>query len=557
MSAIDTSTGRVRTPETARAGLLWRNLPLLGFIVLLLALTAVPYLYGYLSAPAGRVFQGVVFDVPDVMQYFSWMRDHHTHLLVPNRMTSEPNDPALFNSLWLVLAQVQQLTGWSNAAIFQLLRLVSGAAFLLTLWWFVGLFLPQARQRWTAYLVITLGGGLGWIWVIEKYVRHLSDVSQPLDLYVVEPNAFFALLALPHLLLAATMICAIFGLFIQAEQRGNEWRRYGAAALIALALGLSHTYDLIMVYAVLISYVLLQMLRARRILWGQGLGLAAIGLLSSPPAAYFTYLTARNPLWKEVLSQFDNAGIFTPNLLHIWVLLGVPALITALAGLGLLVRRGTRAAVMPATPRATFLWVWVVVGFGLLYIPTNFQIKMLNPYQVPLALIATAAVARFAAARFPRRAALALALLVALTLPANLYIFSWRLLELRRADVPFYLSSSQSAALRWLDGRSAEAAVVLSGLDIGQYIAADTGHRSFLGHWAQTAHYFAKRDTVAAFFAANTPAATRHALLQHNDVRYVIYGPEERRLGGFDPATDPQFQQVFAAGDTAIFAVQR
>lgn len=542
-------------------------------IAALLLISGAPYLYGYLSAPPGQVFQGIAFNVADIVQYWSWMRDHRGALIVPNRMTSEPNDPALFNLLWLILGQVQNLTGWSPATIYQALRLAGGAGFLVCLWWFVGLFLPERRARWAAYLVAAAGGGLGWVWVVEKYARRLSDVQHPLDVYVVEPNGFFGLVALPHLLVAAAMIMAIFGLFLRAEQRRDDPRRYGAAALIALLLGLSHTYDLIMVYSILGVYVLLQFARARRVLWGRFWGLAAVGLVSSPPAAYFTYLTSRNPLWRDVLSQFDNAGIFTPNLLHIPFLLGLPFLVTLAYGVWLLRRRAPSAAAAPQDPdghapeallNAQFLWVWAAVGFALLYIPTDFQIKMLNPYQVPLALLAVGALLRWSVAPPDRPAAgwrralgrwRLVSLFVLATLPTSVYLLGWRMLELQRHSAPFYLGQDAVDALGWLDGRSGERAVVLSGLTFGQYVPALTGQRAFLAHWAQTAHFYERRDDVRRFFDSATDAAARHTLLSRHAVRYVVQGQEERALGAFDPAGDPRLRQVFAAGQVRIFEV--
>lgn len=580
MSAIPETVAQTESRRAARSAALRGWLPLAAFVAGLLLFTAVPYAYGYLRAPAGTAFQGIAFNVPDIAQYWSWLRDHQTALLVPNRMTAEPNDPAFFNTLWLVLGQIQRFTGWSEAAIYQLLRLVGATAFLLTLWWFVGLFTATPRARWTAYLLATLGGGLGWIWVVEKYLSRISDVRFPLDLYIVEPNSFFALMTLPHLVVAAAMIMGIFGCFLLAERRGDDPRLYGAATGVALLLGLSHAYDLIMIYAVLGAYVLTQFIAARRILWGRFWGLAAVGLLSFPPAGYFTYLTSRSELWKEVLAQFDNAGIFTPNLLHIPILLGVPFVITVVYGLSLLWRRfgGSRRQESPArepaidgpTPALSshFLWVWTIVGFGLLYIPTDYQIKMLNPYHVPLALLATEAVGRWLEGRrrvgpgrrpafAARHSALIMALLVAVSLPTNIYLWGWRMLELSRGQAPFFLTDGQVSALDWLDARSEERAVVLSGIDLGQYVPALTAHRAFLAHWAQTVRFYEKRSDVERFFAAQTSPAERHALLERYGVDYVLHGPEERELGGFDPATDAALRPVFTAGDTVVYTVLR
>ena len=41
--------------------------------VLVLAVTSVPYVYGMLAAGPGRVYTGLMYDVPDHAQYWSWV----------------------------------------------------------------------------------------------------------------------------------------------------------------------------------------------------------------------------------------------------------------------------------------------------------------------------------------------------------------------------------------------------------------------------------------------------------------------------------------------------
>lgn len=588
MSVVPNTLVDTKVRQSSRLALWRERLFVLGFVLLLLLITAVPYVYGYLSAPAGRVFQGIVFNVADISQYWSWMRDHRTALMVPNRMTPEPNDPALFNTLWLTLGQIQQVTGWSEPVMYQILRIVGGGAFLLTLWWFIGLLVAERSKRWVTYLVATLGGGLGWIWVVEKYVNGLTDVRFPLDLYVVEPNTLFALLTLPHFLVAAALLLATFGCFLLAERQNDDWRGYALSTTWALLLGVQHAYDLLMIYFILGAYVLLQFIKARRILWRRFWGLAAVGFLSFPPAGYFTFLTTQNPLWREILAQFSNAGVFTPNLLHIPILLGITFIITIIYGINRLRQAGKTifAPDDPATPaplfNTQFLWVWAIVGFGLLYIPADFQIHMLNPYQVPLALLATHALWQWTATRrntktdaqdnqttksrwslLKSRQFLAILLILAV-LPTNLYLLSWRIIDLRRAEVPFYLSQDEVTVLDWLEERSSEQAVVFSGMEIGQYVPALTGHRAFLSHWAMTVGFFEKREAVKAFYDSATPAEDRYQLLDRYDVQYVVYGIEERTLGeqhsnagSFDPATDTRFEEVFTTAEVVVFEVER
>ena len=77
------------------------------FVVVLLAITAIPYFYAQRLAGADKHFMGIVFNIPDHFQYFSWMRESQTKFLVPNQLTPEYSTPLLFNLLWWILGSRQ------------------------------------------------------------------------------------------------------------------------------------------------------------------------------------------------------------------------------------------------------------------------------------------------------------------------------------------------------------------------------------------------------------------------------------------------------------------
>ncbi|HEX9371403.1 MAG TPA: hypothetical protein VF897_10365, partial [Roseiflexaceae bacterium] len=468
-------------------------------------------------------------------------------LIVGNLMTPEPNQPAFFNLLWLALGRLALWTGMDLAFTFQLLRLVAGATFGFALFWLYGLLAEDRRERWLATILVLVGGGVGWVWVVEKYLAGRTDLLYPLDVQVAEPNALLCLIGYPHFLLAAALVLAIFGLFVVGARHGRMLS-YGLAALLALLLGLQHAYDLITVYAVLGAFVLLRWWLLRCFPAREVVGLALIGLISSPPAAYFTYLTSHDPIWRQVLAQFKNAGVFTPNVLHLLIIFG-PQLPLAIAALPGLWRRRGDADLL--------LLVWTLVGFGLLYIPTDFQIHMLNPYQVPLALLAVRTVLKIAAApgraQRPRRLAPLALLLIAI--PVNVYLLSWRFVDLARHQAPYYLHRDEVAAIAWLDQQPGDS-VVLSSQTLGQYVPALAAKRAVLAHWAQTVDYYTKRDEVARFFAPTAGMAERKHILRHYDVRYVLAG-EDQLGAGAGAALDPSdFEVIFRAPHAIVYRVR-
>src|SRR5262249_39270169 len=155
------------------------------------------------------------------------------------------------------------------------------------IYWFVGLYLPNRLQRWTSFLVISLGGGLGWILVVQK--QFTGALTNPLDLYVMEPNTLLTIMAFPHQGMAGGLLVVILGLAALAFER-DSLRLAMAAGLLALALGLQHGYDLLMVYAVVGAVGLLLALRRGDWIRRFGLCLVICGW-SVPAALYLVFIT--------------------------------------------------------------------------------------------------------------------------------------------------------------------------------------------------------------------------------------------------------------------------
>ena len=511
-------------------------------LVVLGAVTTLPYLYAAWTTPADSVYTGLMLDAPDTLQYFSWLRDHRSATLVPNRMTSQPNEPALFNLLWLGLAQVQNLTGWSNAAIFQLLRVGAFLAFAGATWWLLGLATRTARERMWAWALAMCGSGLGIVWVVEKYARGLADVRFPFDLYVAEPNTLLMLLGYPHFLAAGALVIGTLAASLLAVRSGH-WRWWALATALALLLSLQHAYDLLTIYGAYALWLVLLGFKQRRIPWRIGFGMALVGIVSFPPAGYFYWLTSRDPMWREVLSQFSNANVWTPNLLHLPILMGLP-LIVAVVGWD-----GFRP--LRSRPDGELLIkAWAIAGLVLIYLPVNFQIHLLMPWQVPLALLAVWGVERrirpWAARRMPRLARWMLPALLLLSLPTNLYLVAWRYIELGRHERPWYLHVDEAQALSRLAERATPEDVVLSELELGQYVPAETDARAVLAHWAQTVDFYTTRDDVAVALAPETSPQARAEILRRYGVTYVL-APE--------PLDDPALKPIFAGERALLYAV--
>jgi hypothetical protein len=537
-----------------------------GFILVLLVFTSIPYLYAYLSTPPDMQFMGLSLNIPDHMQYFSWMRELTYSNLSANKLTPEPNAPIFFNLLWWGMARLSLLLRLDYAGIYQILRIGSAILFLLLSYRLCAWFLNDLLMRRIAFLVIALTSGFGWVLVLMKYTLTAGELIYPNYVYISEGNTFLGIMSYPHFI-AAALYVFVFYLILQGERVGQI--RYAVAAgLVALFFGWQHAYDLILVYGILAGYILLKILRDRYLSWYLVKSSVIIGVISWWPALYSLVLTTMDPLWSEVLAQFANVEIYSPPPHHLPILLGF----TFLLALFTVLRKNT-PSFKTLNNNDLFLSAWFLSNFFLIYIPTDFQIHMLNGWQIPMAILATQGLFRFIIPwlerkfglwvkrlnhrnfRYPSIRHLAAYGFVLLVLPTNLYLFTWRLLELSNHYYPYYLYNEEVKALEWLEKQPGTDGVVFSSLTIGQFVPVLTGKHAFLAHWAQTVDFYGKWDMVSEFYDPDTGDARRLEILQNYEVNYVIYGPAEKLLGEVYLAQAAFLEEVYSSSKVKIYEV--
>jgi hypothetical protein len=351
--------------------------------------------------------------------------------------------------------------------------------------------------------------------------------------------------------------------------RENRRALIVGCGLFAQFMGWQHAYDLIIVWAVLGAYCGLLMLRDRAIRPRLIIDLILVGVISVPPALYSVLLTRLDPLWEQVLAQFANAGVYTPPLYRLPVLLGF-TFIAACVMAVLEIRRlpGTRQLPDGSRDLLTdpdlLILGWFAISFALIYLPADYQIHMLNGWQVPMAILATRLLTghimpwvrrRFGRTEASARQLVAAAFLVAIV-PTNLYLLTWRFTDLSRHTYDYYLTSGDMDAMRWLDENAGPQDVVLSAMAFGQYVPVLTDSHAYLAHWAQTVDFFNKRSTVEEIYNGAADLGRRQQLLKDSRARFIVIGDAERQLASFDDAVTRGLPLAFESGATRVYAVR-
>jgi hypothetical protein len=113
---------------------------------------------------------------------------------------------------------------------------------------------------------------------------------------------------------------------------------------------------------------------------------------------------------------------------------------------------------------------------------------------------------------------------------------------------PVFVPGALVRAFDWLAAHTQPGEVALATFSTGSRVPAYTNLRAFVGHGPETLNARAKTAQAEAFFSGALPDAERAALLADQRIRYVIYGPDERRL-----APDAQTVPAWAAGLETLY----
>ncbi|MCL5256837.1 MAG: hypothetical protein M1319_03455 [Chloroflexi bacterium] len=534
-------------------------IPVALMAVAALALSSLPYLAAYLFPPAGTAFSGFVYNVQDMNSYLAKMaQGAHGDWLFHLPFTAQPHEGTFINVLFLLLGRLSALAGLPLILTFHVARLVFGAAMLASGYVFIRYFVAGRRARLVAFALLSFSSGAGWLLLVTGPPPGFT--SMPIDFWVPDAFTFLVLFSFPHMALSEALLFWAFLFALQSLQMNSLRRSISAGVALALS-GLVHPYCIPIAGVALGAYILLlwawgdqqgaRRERARVLL--QHLKLLAVAMaICLPVFAYNAWAFQANP----VLANWSKQNIFPsptpPQLLVAFGLLGVFA---ACAGYRILKERDTRLS---------FLVVWVVSAFVLAYLPVTIQRRLLEGVHVPLSILAAlglvALVERrglFKPGQQKVRQAYSLTLisLILLMSASNLILIGGSVTQLGQKSSWVFPPLWQIDAADWLRTNSKYGDVVLSSLETGNYLVAQSGDGVVLGHNVETVDYVETEKAVREFYDPATSDDWRRAMIKSFGVSYVYYGPLERQLGAFDPARSSLFTRVYENGEVSIYSV--
>ncbi len=549
-----------RSRILAGAGLAAGELrPVIVVALLIVVVSCLPYMVGYLAAPPDRVFGGFVLDEIDSNTYLAIMQQGVQGQWSATLLYTPEDHPALILYVfYLALGHVAAGLGLPLILVYHAARIGCGLILLVSLYLFLALFLTAKPERWTAYLLAATGSGIGWL--VVAVARNLAPAGvSPIDFWLMEAYVFFTLFLFPHSALAMALLMGILGAMVMYFGEKGKVRSWLLALASGLALALVNPYLLVIAGLVLAGYWVAVWGVRGRLPLREGLALAVFGLVLAPFIAGYALQFNRHPVWRSFLAQD-----IVPSP-PVWYYMAGYGLIFALA------LPGAWQVLKRRDERQWLLVAWPVLACLASYIPLSAQRRMIFGAVIPLAALAAIGLQRavvpaiqqsrlagwLSAKDYSRErlGGLITALVVALASISNLLLLSGSTVSAAMAHPSITQPAAVEEALAWLGQNSPADAVVLSSYRVGNVIPARTGRRVVWGHWDETAFFDEKRADVAVFFDLATPGGERQAILARYGVDYLFYGPEERPLGQFDPYTAAYLEETYRNQMVTIYRI--
>lgn len=547
------------TPSSAVSRREWGLVAVVTLLVV--GLTAVPYLLATLTAAPGSFFSGTLMNPEDSQTYFAKMlQGYNGRWLYTIPFTPEPHDAAFVGVFYVWLGQAARALGLSVTAVWHGSRVVAQIILCFVTFWFVIQFTRQRSHRWVAYLLAITGSGLGWLLFLLNQPYWLD--AFPVDFKQPGSHLLFTLLTYPHIILATALILLSVAFLARMAERPS-WSLAILTGLIHLALGIVYPFLLYLTALIAGLYYLALLWRERRINWRLGWQYAAAFLIPLPLYLYFAYTLRQN----EVFHAWDVQAITPSAPWPHYLVSYAPYLI--FGGLYAWKRRGER-------PFNLILWLWVLAAGLLLYAPLNPQRRFVQGVHVPLSILAAGGLLFVALPWLmgtrPFRALLShdrysvegLSRFIIVLFLLGMGLSNFYLLAsvttsavIQQPD-PLFRPIEERALADWLRANGGgETAVILGDYQTGNYVAAHAGNPVVLGHWAETVDYDNKVAEVAHFFTADATDDWRQALLIRYNVAYVWHGPREQALGNFDPRQAAYLRPVHTQGNITLYQVDR
>ncbi len=515
-------------------------------ITLVIFFTTLPNIYGWIISNSEYTYLGLpANDFTDKSQYLSWVeqvRSNKSGLFIKNLFTSEEGS-GIFSPLWYSIGLFARLMHLPSVMAFHIFRIIFLIFFLLSVYYLlIKKIITDYRWRLITILILSFSSGFGSLLVLFVKSHYLST-----DIWHQETNTFLTLNNSPLRILSQLSMVLFFSWLISRLTKAKIWE----TLLIALGLllaGFIHPYTIIIIYCVSLVWCMILFINKKMSL-KEILKLIIIIFISSWSLIYFYLLINLNQTFIELGS---NCEMFSPPIIYYFTGFGLTFVLFIL---------GLKKALKSSNYYLKFLLIWVLTTFIIIYLPVDFQRRLVSGLHIPIVLIGCWWLSNHFKYESLKNKSIFSYLLI-FFFPFLLFLttiskVSTELNLLKTKRYPLFIDKNIAESFTWLKNqKQSQANIILSSEAMSinfPYLSLST---TYLGTGCLTKDYNRKLiETEYWFFANNDEDDLKYQWLIINKINFIYYGPGEKKLGDFKPEQKDYLKPIFANNEITIYQV--
>ncbi len=558
----------------------------LGFAVVVMVITSLPYLFGFATEGDNWRFTGFVFGVEDGNSYIAkMMAGAAGDWLFRTPYTAFPQRGVIAFLPYILLGKLTSPTDQhlQLVVLYHLFRFGAGILATSATYDFLSIFIGDIRLRRFGLALAILGAGLGWILVLIGKPNWLDAI--PLEFYSPESFGFLSLFGLPHLSMArALLLWGIVSYLRDEKFKKPSFKLPGLkTGILLLLLGFFQPLTVVVAWTVLAAHLAIlaiwQIWKERifePLSWNAWLLFAREGIASfliSSPIVVYTYAKFRSDPFLKLWTAQNL--ITSPHPGHYLLAYGL-LIPFAIGGARYLIKKIPHIGWLPIG--------WTVLLPFLAYAPYNLQRRLPEGVWVALVVLAIKGLEGWKAGRLEgsKKEVLPgtfahlkegrlrgwkklisakgqslnfypIALPLLLSFPSTVILLVGGLQAVEQSGLPVYRPMEEVRAFQFLAEYAHPKDVILTSYDTGNALPAWAPLRVVIGHGPESIALDDLRPKVKDFYSVSTPDGERRNLLEWANVRYVFWGPNEQALGKWNPANAGYLELVYDQDNYRIF----
>jgi len=527
-----------------------------------MALTSIPYLIAFQKTllsdrNTSWRFSGFLFGVEDGNSYIAKMRrGMEGEWLFRSPYSGMEQKGFLAFLPYYLLGKLAGGRGSHEQLVilFHWFRIGAGFICIFAYYRFLSEYLSRRYYRRMALVLITLGGGLGWLILLFSDVRVL-----PLEFYSPEAFGFLSLYGLPHLSLARALMLLALVEYIHiwsSDEKATRSTHCWRLSLYWLGAGVAQPIQAGILVIVFTFHLFLELIKQvfegsasvkRDRLKEVMLSIFGAGWMPIMLLVYTAYAFLTDPylrIW-AAQNRLPSASISLYLLSYGWLLPMV------LGGIYRIQRSGDE--------KSRLLLIWLLTVSGLIFLPISIQRRLIEGIWVILILLANLFLeSRQAISRQQDYWRWLAGLIFPLAIPSSLLLILGGYQNVIFPNPPIFVPQRHAIGYEALNQiEDARDAMVLASYETSNELPAYAFVRVLSGHGPESPFGDVLSEEVRAFYQAQTAVGFRQDFLQRYGIQYVIWGDNERKLGNWQPLFEPYLIQVYENEGFVICKVDR